>query len=101
MPIIVAQRILPRSPAVSFWHTRDHAGGFGHDTFIDVLAAGFDAGIRYDESIERDMIAVPVGTATERSSSPRRRPISQLMAHRNTRAISSITPASATASPVA
>jgi DNA-binding transcriptional LysR family regulator len=32
-----------------------------NDTFIDILAAGFDAGIRYDERLERDMIAMPVG----------------------------------------
>jgi DNA-binding transcriptional LysR family regulator len=32
-----------------------------NDTFIDILAAGFDAGIRYDERVERDMIAVPIG----------------------------------------
>src|ERR1700756_765912 len=32
-----------------------------NDTFIDILAAGFDAGIRYDERLERDMIAVPIG----------------------------------------
>ncbi|MFT4182393.1 MAG: LysR family transcriptional regulator [Rhizobium sp.] len=31
------------------------------DSFIDVLAAGFDAGIRYDERLEKDMIAVPIG----------------------------------------
>ncbi|WFU00482.1 LysR family transcriptional regulator [Rhizobium sp. CB3171] len=31
------------------------------DSFIDVLAAGYDAGIRYDERLERDMIAVPIG----------------------------------------
>ena len=30
------------------------------DTFIDVLAAGFDAGVRYDERLEKDMIAVPL-----------------------------------------
>jgi DNA-binding transcriptional LysR family regulator len=32
-----------------------------NDTFIDILAAGYDAGIRYDERLERDMIAVPIG----------------------------------------
>ncbi|MGA3303132.1 MAG: LysR family transcriptional regulator [Methylovirgula sp.] len=37
-----------------------------NDTFIDVLAAGFDAGISYDESIERDMIAVPIGPRRQR-----------------------------------
>ncbi|CAN5383077.1 hypothetical protein BH10PSE7_BH10PSE7_23200 [soil metagenome] len=31
------------------------------DSFIDVLAAGCDAGVRYEESIARDMIAVPIG----------------------------------------
>lgn len=31
------------------------------DRFIDVLAAGFDAGIRYEERLEQDMIAVPIG----------------------------------------
>ncbi len=36
------------------------------DTFIDVLAAGYDAGIRYDERLERDMIAVPIGPRTQR-----------------------------------
>lgn len=36
------------------------------DTFIDVLAAGFDAGIRYDERLERDMIAVPIGPRRQR-----------------------------------
>ncbi|MEZ2126999.1 MULTISPECIES: LysR family transcriptional regulator [unclassified Sinorhizobium] len=36
------------------------------DSFIDVLAAGFDAGIRYEERLERDMIAVPIGPRTQR-----------------------------------
>ena len=36
------------------------------DRFIDVLAAGFDAGIRYDERLERDMIAVPIGPRVQR-----------------------------------
>jgi DNA-binding transcriptional LysR family regulator len=35
------------------------------DSFIDVLAAGFDAGIRYDERLEQDMIAVPIGPRTQ------------------------------------
>jgi DNA-binding transcriptional LysR family regulator len=36
------------------------------DSFIDVLAAGFDAGVRYDERLERDMIAVPIGPRVQR-----------------------------------
>ncbi|MFA6116858.1 MAG: LysR family transcriptional regulator [Sphingomonas sp.] len=35
------------------------------DGFVDVLAAGFDAGIRYDERLEQDMIAVPIGPRTQ------------------------------------
>ncbi len=31
------------------------------DRFVDVLAAGFDAGVRYEERLEKDMIAVPMG----------------------------------------
>jgi DNA-binding transcriptional LysR family regulator len=37
-----------------------------NDSFIDILAAGFDAGIRYDERLERDMIAIPIGPRTQR-----------------------------------
>ncbi len=33
---------------------------------IDVFAAGFDAGIRYDERLEQDMIAVPIGPRSQR-----------------------------------
>jgi DNA-binding transcriptional LysR family regulator len=36
------------------------------DGFVDVLAAGCDAGIRYDERLEGDMIAVPIGPRTQR-----------------------------------
>ena len=36
------------------------------DSFVDVLAAGADAGIRYDERLEQDMIAVPIGPRVQR-----------------------------------
>ncbi|UGB36846.1 LysR family transcriptional regulator [Frateuria soli] len=36
------------------------------DSFVDMLAAGCDAGIRYDERLERDMIAVPIGPRVQR-----------------------------------
>lgn len=38
----------------------------GEDDFIDVVAAGYDAGIRYDERLERDMITVPIGPRRQR-----------------------------------
>ncbi|NYF22184.1 DNA-binding transcriptional LysR family regulator [Xanthomonas sp. JAI131] len=36
------------------------------DSFVDMLAAGCDAGIRYDERLEQDMIAVPIGPRMQR-----------------------------------
>ncbi|SEO92482.1 DNA-binding transcriptional regulator, LysR family [Luteibacter sp. UNC138MFCol5.1] len=36
------------------------------ESFVDVLAAGADAGIRYDERLEQDMIAVPIGPRVQR-----------------------------------
>jgi len=36
------------------------------ENFVDILAAGCDAGIRYDERLEKDMIAVPIGPRVQR-----------------------------------
>jgi DNA-binding transcriptional LysR family regulator len=36
------------------------------DGFVDLLTAGCDAGIRYDERLEQDMIAVPIGPRIQR-----------------------------------
>ncbi len=36
------------------------------DGFVDLLAAGCDAGIRYDERLAQDMIALPIGPRTQR-----------------------------------
>jgi DNA-binding transcriptional LysR family regulator len=36
------------------------------DDYVDVLAAGCDAGIRYDERLEQDMIAIPIGPRVQR-----------------------------------
>ena len=36
------------------------------DSFVDVLAEGCDAGIRYEERLEQDMIAIPVGPRSQR-----------------------------------
>lgn len=36
------------------------------DSFVDVLAAGCDAGIRYEERLEQDMIALPIGPRMQR-----------------------------------
>ena len=36
------------------------------DGFVDVIAAGCDAGIRYDERLAQDMVAVPIGPRQQR-----------------------------------
>lgn len=36
------------------------------DSFVDVLAAGCDAGIRFEEHLEQDMIAIPIGPRSQR-----------------------------------
>lgn len=53
MPDII-NRFLREYPAISVEIVAE-------DSFIDVVAAGYDAGIRYDERLEKDMIAVPIG----------------------------------------
>ena len=62
VPVIVAMQVLP--PIASRF-LDGHPGVTleiaANDTFIDVIGAGFDAGIRYEERMERDMIAVPIG----------------------------------------
>lgn len=67
VPSIVARHVLP-SIAVRF--LRAHPGitldVITDDAFVDVLAAGCDAGIRYEERVERDMIAMPIGPRMQR-----------------------------------
>ena len=36
------------------------------ESFVDVLESGCDAGIRYEERLEQDMIAVPIGPRVQR-----------------------------------
>jgi DNA-binding transcriptional LysR family regulator len=67
VPFAVARLVLPpivagflkANPGITLELSSD-------DRFIDVLAAGFDAGIRYEERLEQDMIAVPVGPRIQR-----------------------------------
>jgi DNA-binding transcriptional LysR family regulator len=66
-PIGVTRLILPRIvPAFLAAHPGIKLELSSEDRFIDVLAAGFDAGIRYEEKLEQDMIAVPIGPRIER-----------------------------------
>lgn len=38
------------------------------ESLVDVFAAGFDAGIRYEERLEQDMIAIPIGPRWQRAA---------------------------------
>ncbi|WP_157220640.1 LysR family transcriptional regulator [Flavisphingomonas formosensis] len=67
VPTIVARHILPPIAArFLLAHPGVRLEVSAQDMFVDILAAGFDAGIRYEESIARDMIAVPIGPARQR-----------------------------------
>ena len=67
VPIIVAQSILPPIAAGFLKaHPQVRLEVVAQDNFIDVLAAGFDAGVRYDERLEQDMIAIPIGPRVQR-----------------------------------
>ncbi len=58
LPPIIA-RFMDAHPGISVEISADN-------NFVDVLAAGFDAGIRYGERLEQDMIAVPIGPREQR-----------------------------------
>jgi DNA-binding transcriptional LysR family regulator len=67
VPVIVAMKMLP---SIANRFLRAYPGVTleiaASDDFIDVVAAGFDARIRYEERIERDMIASPIGPRVQR-----------------------------------
>jgi DNA-binding transcriptional LysR family regulator len=54
-----ADRLSRPDPALPGRPSRRPVEITAEDAFVDVLAAGFDAGVRYDERLEKDMIAVP------------------------------------------
>ena len=61
VPSVVARVTLPAMlPRFMALHPGITVEVTAEDTLIDVLAAGFDAGVRYDERMEKDMIAVPL-----------------------------------------
>jgi DNA-binding transcriptional LysR family regulator len=67
VPISAARLVLPRIvPGFLAAYPQIHLEVIAEDGFVDVLAAGFDAGIRYEERLDRDMIAVPIGPRSQR-----------------------------------
>jgi DNA-binding transcriptional LysR family regulator len=67
VPISAVRLVLPQIiPAFLAKYPEIRMEVVAEDNFIDVLAAGYDAGIRYDERLEQDMIAVPIGPRVQR-----------------------------------
>lgn len=67
VPVVVARLILPAIvPGFLAAYPDIRLEVIADDSFVDVLAAGCDAGIRYGERLEQDMIAVPIGPRTQR-----------------------------------
>lgn len=67
VPVSAARLVLPAIvPAFLAAYPDIQLDITADDTFVDVLAAGYDAGIRYEERLEQDMIAVPIGPRRQR-----------------------------------
>jgi DNA-binding transcriptional LysR family regulator len=67
VPVSAARLVLPAIvPAFLATHPDIRLEIIADESFIDILAAGCDAGIRYDERLEQDMIAVPIGPRFQR-----------------------------------
>ena len=67
VPVSAARLVLPAIvPPFLSAYPDIHLDVIAEDGFVDMLAAGCDAGIRYDERLEQDMIAVPIGPWEQR-----------------------------------
>jgi DNA-binding transcriptional LysR family regulator len=67
VPVSAARLVLPAIvPAFLAAYPDIRLEILADDSFVDVLAAGCDAGIRYGERLEQDMIAVPIGPREQR-----------------------------------
>jgi len=67
VPVVAARLVLPRIvPPFLAAYPDIRLEVTAEDSFVDVLAAGCDAGIRYEERLEQDMIAVPIGPREQR-----------------------------------
>ncbi|WP_434621547.1 LysR substrate-binding domain-containing protein [Azospirillum sp. B2RO_4] len=67
VPVSVARLVLPAIlPRFLAAYPEIRVEVMAEDSFVDMLEAGCDAGIRYDERLEQDMIAVPIGPRQQR-----------------------------------
>lgn len=67
VPVSAARLVLPRIvPPFLAAYPDIRLEVITEESFVDVLAAGCDAGIRYEERLEQDMVAVPIGPRVQR-----------------------------------
>ncbi|MBN9552067.1 MAG: LysR family transcriptional regulator [Alphaproteobacteria bacterium] len=67
VPVSASRLVLPRIvPGFLAAYPAIRLEVIAEESFVDLLAAGCDAGIRYDERLEQDMIAVPIGPRAQR-----------------------------------
>lgn len=67
VPVPVARFVLPAlMPGFLLQYPGVNVEVAMDNTHIDILAAGYDAGVRYEESLAKDMIAVPIGPRRQR-----------------------------------
>jgi DNA-binding transcriptional LysR family regulator len=67
VPLSAARLVLPAIlPSFLAAYPQIRVEVIAEESFVDVLAAGCDAGIRYGERLEQDMIAVPIGPRVQR-----------------------------------
>lgn len=67
VPISASRLVLPRIvPPFLAAYPEINLEIVAEDSFVDMLAAGCDAGIRYEERLEQDMVAIPIGPRQQR-----------------------------------
>lgn len=70
VPVSAARLVLPRIvPPFLAAYPDVQLEILTDENFVDIIATGCDAGIRYDERLEQDMIAVPIGPRIQRFAS--------------------------------
>ena len=75
VPISASRLVLPRIvPAFLAAYPDVELEVVAEERFVDVLAEGFDAGIRYGERLEGDMVAIPIGPRTQRFAAAASKP---------------------------
>lgn len=67
VPVVAARLVLPAIlPPFLAAHPDIRVEVKVEQSYVDVIAAGCDAGIRYEERLEADMIAIPIGPRVQR-----------------------------------